>query len=295
MKLITVALALVLTAGLATAQTIVDIDDIQVYLADGTPNSPYVGQTVTIRGTIYVPAGIYNNGTHYVQDATGGFAFFNDALPDFPQIGDVVEVTGPVEVRSGEIQLQDPTVEIVDTAPEPTPVDLTPDEVLADYENVGTFVSVSGIVVAKGGSTFELQTSGAENLIVYIDSTTGIDISGVDVGDEYLVLSPVVVYNTLIELKPRFQTDLIEDPSLPVISNVLCDNYVPMASTPIAVSATITDDVGVASATVYYRDSDGETPGSPGFLPGPISTTELAVTAVQGWNPVSPESIPVTL
>ncbi len=82
-----------------------------------------------------------------------------------------------------------------------------------------------------------------------------------DIGDTYQVTSPIVNYLGTIEMKPRFQTDLIENPggdTLPTIAGVNCTNWVPLEDDPITVNANIADDSAVASATLYYRDSDGE-------------------------------------
>jgi DNA/RNA endonuclease YhcR with UshA esterase domain len=262
MKLMTCCLAVVLSAGLATAQ-IIDIDDIQFYNPDtGAPASPYAGQTVTVQGVVYVIAGTYNSGTHYIQDATGGIQFFQAGTG--LQIGDIVEVTGTVSTFSGEIQIGNPSITLLGTGPEPTPIPATPTEIKSDYEWVGNFVAVTGFVTARGGNWFELGTDLAEDLYVYIDSDTGIDISGVDVGDEYLVKSPVANFNGSIQLKPRMQSDLIENPSgdtAPIIENIRAVNYVPLASEPIVIRARITDDDGIVSANLYFRNSDSENPG----------------------------------
>jgi hypothetical protein len=260
MKMLTTCLVvLALTAGVAAAQT---IDEIQEYNpADGSPASPYVGQTVTVTGTVYVTAGTYNNGTHYIQGATGGISFFQSGTG--LQLGDQVEVTGTVGDFSGEIQIESPSITTTGSGDVPAPTPYTPAEVVDDYELVGNFVSVIGTVTSKEGSQFTLGTGGEEDLIVYIDSTTGIDLGAVQVGDEYQVISPVVVFNGLIELKPRFQADLIEDPTgdtLPVISDVTADNFVPLQSTPVTISASITDNSGVQSATLYHRDADADGP-----------------------------------
>ena len=262
-KFLSCLFAVLMTAGLAVAQT-TPIDDIQYYNpTTGAPESPYAGQSVTVQGTVFVIAGTYNTGTHYIHDGTGGIQFFQAATGLV--IGDVVEVTGTVGAFSGEIQLTTPSITLIGSAPEPTPIVLTPAQVLADYENVGEFASVTGIVSSKSTSQFTLATGGADDLIVYIDSDTGINIGAVAVGDEYLVKSPVVVYNGLIELKPRMQSDLVEDPSgdpVPVIANIRAENYVPMANEPIVIRASITDNSAIASALLYYRNSDGTTPGS---------------------------------
>jgi hypothetical protein len=261
MKLLTCVLAVVMTAGLVSAQT---IDDIQYYNPlTGAPESPFAGQTVTVTGTVYVVAGTYNSGTHYIQGATGGISFFQSATGLV--IGDEIEITGTVSTFGGEIQLASPSINLLGNVGEPTPAPMTPAAVMADYENVGNFAAVTGIVDGKTSNQFTMAVDDTTSLIVYIDSDTGIDIGAVDIGDEYLVTSPIVVYNGLIELKPRMQSDLVEDPTgdtVPVIGGISPDNYVPMASTAVTVSATITDNSAVASANLYYRDSDGETPGA---------------------------------
>lgn len=263
MKLMTSFLAVVLCAGLASAQ-ITPIDDIQFYNPEtGAPASPFAGQTVTVQGTVYVIAGTYNSGTHYIQDATGGIQFFQGGTGLV--IGDIVEVTGTVGTFSGEIQIASPSITWLGNEAEPTPIVLTPAQVKSDYEWVGNFASVTGTVTAKGSNWFELGTGLASDLYVFIDSDTGIDISGVAIGEEYLVKSPVANFNGSVQLKPRMQSDLIENPSgdtVPVIANIRAVNYVPLANQPITIRATITDDVGVASAQLFYRDSDAVNPGA---------------------------------
>ena len=63
----------------------------------------------------------------------------------------------------------------------------------------------------KKGNAFWLGGGGQE-LYIYADPTTEIDLSEVAVGDTYRVNGPVVVWNGLMEVKPRFEGDLAEDP-----------------------------------------------------------------------------------
>jgi len=258
-------LCLVAASGMAIAQT---IDEIQYYdPADGSPASPYAGQSVTVTGSIYVVKGTYNGGTHYMQGATGGISFYDSGITGL-DYGTQVEVTGTVSAFSGEIQLASPSVSLTGTGPEPTPTEYLPEEVLLDYETVGSFVSVIGTVTNAGSSDFEL-IAGDSTLVVYIDSDTGINLGDVQDGDLYQVKSPSVNYNGLIELKPRRQSDLTENPggdTVPVIESINCANWVPMAMDNITVTASITDDSAVASASVYYRGG-GETPGSWNMVP----------------------------
>ncbi len=292
-RALTSALALVFLlslSGAVLAQT-TPIDDIQYYdPATGAPLSPYAGQTVTVEGAIYVVKGTYNGGTHYIQGATGGINFY---LPSAPALdyGDRVQVTGTVGQYGGEINISNPTVVYLGSGPEPTPIvtDIQtifhgdPGDPTDEFEMVGNFVRVTGTVATKATSSFTI-TDFTDTLIVYIDSDTGIDISGVDVGDIYQVDSPCVIYNGTVELKPRRQSDLVENPggdTLPVIENVDCESWVPEANDPITVTATITDDNGVAGAVLYYRDDTGDSTGV---------FSSVAMTNVGGdtWSGVIP-------
>jgi FlgD Ig-like domain len=252
---------LVTLSGMALAQT---IDDVQSYdPLTGTGNSPYDGQTVTLSGAIYVVKGTFNGGTHYFKDGTGGISFYDSGAIGL-DYGTEIEVTGTVGLYGSEYQLNGTTITVTGSGPDPTPLSALPEEVLYDYEYVGDFVSVIGEVVAVTSSSFSIAAADS-SLLVYIDSDTGIDLSGVQVGDIYKAAGACVNYNGLIEIKARRQGDLVEDPlgdTVPVIDQINCANWVPMAADPIVVSAEIVDDSAVSYATLYYRDSDGEVGGS---------------------------------
>ncbi|MBM4130889.1 hypothetical protein FJ250_07645, partial [bacterium] len=178
-------------------------------------------------------------------------------------------VTGTVGTFSGEIQLSGSiTFSVLSSGHVPVPVDMTITQIKSDYENVGTFGRSIGVVTSKSTSGFNKNfrmTSAGDTIMVFVDGTTGIDISAVDIGDTYQVTAPITVFNGAIQLKPVLQSLLVENPlgdTLPVITDVNCNNWAPLAATPVTVSATITDNIGVASATLYYRDSDGVTPGA---------------------------------
>ena len=259
------ALVFVMSAGVAMAQ--VDaIDYVQEYLPDGTPNSPVT--TATVEGVIYVVNNTYNGGTHYILGDDGnGINFYQPSAPALTY-GDRVQVTGSVSSYGGEINFYQPSVTFMSTGTEPVPVVMTVDEVLNGvdledgYENVGKFVDVTGTVTSVSGNAqfYMMNDSGSDTIQVYIDSTTGINLGAVAIGDVYRVLSPVVVYNAEIELKPRKQGDLIEG-SGPVIDDIELDDWSPLDSEGIVVSAMITDDVAVVGATLHYRDDNGDSTG----------------------------------
>ncbi|MBA4377831.1 MAG: hypothetical protein C0395_04125 [Gemmatimonas sp.] len=266
-----VALAVIVcVSGIAAAQT---IDDIQYYNpTTGVPASPYNGTTQTVEGRVYVIKGTYNGGSHYILDDSGnGIAFYNSAAPPLTY-GDRVSVTGTVGIFQGEIQISPaPTVTFLGAEAVPTPVVMTIAQAKSDYENVGKFVSLSGLIAtAPAGGQFKLH-SGTDSIIVYIDSDTGINLGAVAIGDAYTIISPLVNYTGgIMELKPRRQSDLIEGTG-PIIDAINCADWTPLASDPITVTATITDDVAVTSAALYYRDDSGDSTGV--FLSVAMSNT----------------------
>jgi len=259
------ALFLLALTGVASAQTIVPIDDIQVYNLDGSVDAtaPYYGATVTIQGTVTVFPGIYNTGTFYFEDATGGITVYDTACPFTFTYGDVVQVTGTVAAHSGEIQIVPTGYVPMGAGAEIVPAELTIAQVLADYETVGSLVALTGYIDDSASNPFNLY-SGTDTILVYIDSTTGILTGDVADGDEYKIISPLVNYNGLRELKPRRQGDLIENPggdTVPVIDGVFADNWMPEAADAVLITATITDDTGLTSAKLFYRDDSGDSTG----------------------------------
>lgn len=282
-----VLLGLVLASGFAGAQT---IDQIQVYTVAGVPASPYNAQTVTVQG-IVVERLNYSTGSGYIWNAgDGGLALFGN-LGETVAYGDLVSVTGTVGTFSGEIQLNNANYTKISSGNVPAPVTMTIGQIKADYENVGNFTRTTGIVTSKNTAAFNkyfYMHTGTDTIQVFIDGTTGIDISAVDVGDTYQVTAPVVVFNTQMELKPVLQSLLVENPlgdTVPVIQNVTCSNWVPTSSTPITVAADITDNISVATATLYYRNSDGVTPGA-------WQTVTMTHGAGDNWSGVIPATHP---
>lgn len=265
----------VMVSGLAVAQT---CDEIQVYTTAGEPDqsAPYWNTQVTVSGTVVVEPGMFNVGTTYIMDATGGVSFFEAGTG--LQVGDEIEVTGTVGQYGSEIQLNGISFSPGTGVPL-APVVMTVPEVLdPTYETIGTFVRTYGKIVSvsggTGGSSGEfrmieepLVVVPPDTLLCYVDSDTGIDLGAMAVDDIYQVDGVVVNFGTIIEIKPRMQADLVENPfgdTVPVIADVDCQNWVPMVNDPITVTATITDDNAITTASVFYRtnDNEGASPGS---------------------------------
>jgi len=276
-------------AAPASAQ-ITDIDDIQVYNGAGDPVSPFDGSTVTVRGVITAIKGTWNGGTHYIQDATGGINFFDPGAPSF-LVGQEVEVTGTVTSFGGEINLGNlngPFIYTVLGNPgEPAPIEYTISEFVdndgsgtlnsADFEILGWLAAIEGEVVYRPGidadpnfawdqGTFGVANASGDTATVFIDRTTGITTGSINSGDQYRVVGPVSVFGANLQVKPRQQTDLIENPGdpFPQVSGVTPSPWTPEASDPVTVTATIVDDA-LTTVNLYYRDR-----GAPSFTSVPM-------------------------
>lgn len=280
--------ALSLTAATASAQ-ITDIDDIQVYDATGAPASPFNGQTVTIRGVITVEKGTFNSGTHYIQDATGGIQFFSSGFPA-AALGDEFEVTGSVSSFGGELQLSSPAGTYLSSPGEVAPTVLTINQIIdndgsgtttaADYEVIGLLGQTTGTITGfTGGGLFQIY-DGADTLDVFVDSDTGIDLSGVADGDLYQITAPIVNFSGLIEMKPRRQSDMIENPGnpAPLVSDITPTPWTPVASEAVNFAATITDNGSVSSATFYYRSG----------AVGPFTSVPMVNSVGDTWTAAVP-------
>ena len=267
---------LVMISGAASAQT---IDEIQFYNAasgvpePGNPNGggiDLMDAIVTVTGTV-VELHQYSSGSAHIIDSTGqGIAIYHGTNPFPALLGDEIEITATVGVYRDQIQLTGSTTVTTTGA---TPTVAIPDwDILtlrSTYENVGKMGRVVGTVSEVAPGNFKVFDASGDTILVYIDSTTGIDIPAVDIGDLYAISSPVTSDYGIIEMKPRFQSDLVENPggdTLPIISSVDSDNWTPLASDAIAISANIVDDIGINNALLYYRDSDGVNPGSWGSV-----------------------------
>lgn len=273
--------ACLLMAGMASAQ-LTAIDTIQTYNpVTGVPAPyPIMGSVVTVQGTLYVLKGSFNTGSHYIQAADGGIQLYN-SVATMGTIGDRIEVTGAIGTFSDELQITNITNYSVLSHPgEPAPIVKTVSQLahwtgappkVYDYESVGNFIRVTGTVATaptNNTPTLDKQfsiTAGGDTLIIFVSKNTGIDVGLVSIGDPYQIDGACVKYYKLVELKPRSQTDLVENPAnpAPAIQNVTSSNYHPLSATALTISADITSGGGtISSATLYWRNSAGDSLGA---------------------------------
>jgi hypothetical protein len=228
-----VALAVVLAAAAGQATTICDVQD---YDSEGF--SPLMGQTVTVRGAVTVPPGLFQPqySSFYVQQGDCGVnVFCFDFLPFELAIGDSVEITGEVEEYvSGTTGAGATTELFCDSTdrivflssghPEPTPAELSLADVGLEV-NEGRFVRTIGVVI-ENNFDFSMYLgdpwSGA-SVQVYSNYNENISFTEFIPGDTLEVTGVILQYDRSApffegyELVPRYQDDMrhAEPPPLP--------------------------------------------------------------------------------
>lgn len=181
-------------------------------------------QTVTIEGVATMYTGGFFAGSDgvkfYVEDETGGIQVYvdgGDGIIDI-EIGDVVRVTGNVELYRDSLELvPQPNTEVVSVvesaeAPAGTAVPLS--TAATDEELLGTLAVVEGLITSITENSFDytidLVDEDGNMLLILIERDTGIDIDALEVGQNYQVTGIVELYSARWQLKPRVQADFAQ-------------------------------------------------------------------------------------
>lgn len=202
-RLTLLTLVLAFAATPALAQTCADIHG-----DPGCAPSPLDGTVVTVTGIVYVEAGTYNSGSVYFQCPDGGLTFFDSAAAGVLFEGDEVEVTGTVGAFNDEIQLNGATYTTLSTGNAAVPVSIGTGDLADGTDQLANFMKVQGTL--GGSSPVYTVDDGTGPVIVFIDSTTGIDTAVLDgwVGDIVSVQGSTKCFNGEGEILPRRDGDI---------------------------------------------------------------------------------------
>ena len=181
-----------------------------------------VGTTVTIQGRVTVSTQ-FGGKLFYIQDATGGIAIYdpNISYGNQVQLGDLVQITGPVALFQGKKEINGVTAfSKVDNSNQPvTPQTITITQLTAGtYE--GQLVTIQNATIGGTGSTFQggsagtypLTTSdGAGELFVSSASDlvgatkpTGV-LTATGIADRFI---PTDNSKNVVQLNPRAKFDI---------------------------------------------------------------------------------------
>ena len=185
-------------------------------LANGTTG-------VTVQGAISTPANVFASYELWMQDDTAGIDVYRSAgFPGGLQLGDVIEVTGEIAEYNGKKEIVPADlgdVVLIDRGVPPTPIVTDTASISEDSE--GWLVVITGTVSNKGSSGFNLN-DGSGATYIYRDSTTGIDLSGINDGDLLTLVGissqhdSSAPYDSGYQVLPRYQYDIAHGEVLPI-------------------------------------------------------------------------------
>jgi DNA/RNA endonuclease YhcR with UshA esterase domain len=195
-----------------------DFFDVNAELGIAQVRALPVGDPATIRGIVTVDQPAFGGRNIFVQDATGGILVFlasSDSGLGL-RIGDDVRITGTVGSFNGELQVSgNPTVEILGTATPPAPRPISGKEMITrvhegELAALGV-VTVNDIAVQNfdNHNVFVTTADGSE-VVIRVDSRTGIGSARWTVGERYEVTGLLRVFRGLPQLFPRQPADVVD-------------------------------------------------------------------------------------
>ncbi len=227
--------------------------------------SPYEDEYVSVTGIVSAVSTTNNPHGYFIQDAEGAWnGIFVKDYDNTASIGDEVTVSGYVTEYKEFTEIVDVvnfSVNSTGNTPYPATVVTTEDANKEDYE--GVLLTVTGKCVAEPNNYNEWQVQDDSAEAIYIDDM--LFEYAPTLNAEYTVTGPRMTYYSN-KILPRDANDIIETlPEGPVVADVVSTPESPTSSDRVKVSANITDDSSVASATLYYSTST------------PVTTTDTSV------------------
>jgi len=225
---------------------------------DGTP--------VTIRGVVTAGTGETPDGSGlsiYIQDGQGQYSGINVYAPDNTvSRGDSIEVVGTTKEYYGKTEIENVTsITVLATGVSlPDPEILTLDQ--SDWEPwEGVLIQIQSVTVSNddagygewevsdGTNTFRIDNSYSDH---YTYSPTVNDLIG-------YITGPLNYSYDNYKLIPRDDDDIVLGGGPPSVTDISINPSSPTESDEVTVSASITDDGTVASATLTYNAGSGDT------------------------------------
>ncbi|EGW38669.1 metallophosphoesterase [Desulfosporosinus sp. OT] len=164
------------------------------------------GQTATVTG-IVTSVNPTTNGSYFIQDGTAGICVYDTTLSPAPQQGDQIQITGPMALYHGLLEIASATAAdyhvLSNHNPIPDPVVVTIDQ-LGNYQS--QLVKVQNVTLGtinNSGNTTITDDSGQSSILFKMPS-----VSGINEGDQVDITAVVAAYNTS-ELIARDAADIV--------------------------------------------------------------------------------------
>ena len=234
-----------------------------------------IGSSATVQGIVTSPnwGGYYTSYT--IQDSTAGIIVYASASTIDPPatlaLGDKVEVTGTIDEYNGLMEIvpsgEDDITILSSGNDTPDAQEVTVATLLTDGEDYESEIIVidsvsitSGTWPGEGSSANLTITDDNETstITMRIDSDT--DIDGQTQPQEPFIVTAVIGQYNDYQVQPRYYTDFAAVGAVvPTIADVTMDPTAPTDADDVTISATITDDGSIASATLTYDAGSGNT------------------------------------
>ncbi|HHF09873.1 MAG TPA: hypothetical protein ENL32_02115 [Methanomicrobia archaeon] len=165
-----------------------------------------LGETVSIKGVVTAPPGIFRDDVMYIQDSTAGIKVYSRVLNDLDiKLGDVVRIEGVIDRYYENIEIKFLKTEKISILGNETPYPLSL-SIKEAKNREGSFIAIEGTVTKVYRNKFFVRDE-SDEIIVYIDKDTGISIS-VKTGDRVKISGVISQYKEDIEILPRYDEDI---------------------------------------------------------------------------------------
>jgi DNA/RNA endonuclease YhcR with UshA esterase domain len=255
------------------------------FVEPGGDASAYVGLPVNVQGIVTMATDIMEDDLFYIHDGTGqfhGIACYMPGTPTPVQEGDLVTFCGYVTEYYGLTEVTRHFTEsmVIESSGHAnygyTDVEteaIAPDSLDAEYYE-GQLVRVTDATVTflpDGYGVWKCQDSSGIDCLVDDEAYYTYDP---EVDDSLAELRGILFYAySEFKLQPRYDEDIIGPPR---ISNVRYSPVPPADGAVTTISATLDDDVGIASATLHWSYSFGRP------YPNHVPMSEAKYTGT--WN-----------
>ena len=147
-----------------------------------SPNgtSDMLGELINTSGIVTAPTDVYNPFTFYIQDESKGILVYTGSTKIDVYLGEVVRVIGNVSEYYNETEIVAEYVIVIGEGSVPEPKVVSAEDAMKE-ENEGLLLKITGIVVTLKPNNITLN-DGTGDAFIYIDVTTGIDISELRIG-----------------------------------------------------------------------------------------------------------------
>jgi predicted extracellular nuclease len=228
------------------------------------------GTIATVRGIVTTPNYQSTNTEYGLQDATAGITIFLYGEMLTMNVGDSVEVTGELDEFNGKFEIVPSGASgftiISQNNPLPAFQVITVASLVAngeDYES--ELIRINGASITSGSwptsSSVNLDISddgGTSTVTMRIDSDMDI-IGNPEPADPFNVQGIAGQYNDY-QILPRYYTDFSPAGAVPpTIGSIAIEPSSPTEADDVTVSAAITDDGTIASATLTYNTGSTDT------------------------------------